>query len=284
MATDVSKSEHFPPIRACLFDMDGLLINSEDLYTEVTNTILAEVGRDPLDWSLKSKLQGRPGAVSMGILSASRNLPITPDQFTTRYVELQRELFPKSKPLPGVTQLLRTLLGAGIEIAVATSSNSASYQLKSERLGQEIFDYFPPEQIVKGDDTRISAGQGKPSPVIYETALETINERRRKEGKDKITALECLVFEDAVLGVEAGRRAGMRVVWVPHQGLLEVYKGREEEVLAGLCEEHAADTGNKIRGEVGQLRDGWGELRDSLVGFDYSKYGIQVAGEIALPN
>lgn len=265
--------------------MDGLLINSEDLYTEVTNTILVEVGRPKLDWNIKSKLQGRPGVVSMEILSTFRDLPITPDQFTTRYVELQRKLFPTCKPLPGVTQLLRTLLGAGIEIAVATSSNSTSYRFKSEHLEEEIFGYFPPGQIVKGDDPRISAGQGKPAPDIYETALETINVRRRNEGKDEITALECLVFEDAVLGVEAGRRAGMRVVWVPHQGLLEVYKGREEEVLAGLCEEHAADTGNiPIKGKVGKLGDGWGELRDSLVGFDYLKYGIQVADEIALKN
>ncbi|KAF8434926.1 hypothetical protein BGX38DRAFT_1218708 [Terfezia claveryi] len=48
------------PIRACLFDMDGLLINSEDLYTKVTNTILGELDRPMLPWSIKAKLQGRP--------------------------------------------------------------------------------------------------------------------------------------------------------------------------------------------------------------------------------
>ena len=180
-----------------------------------------------------------------------------------------------------MTQLLQTLLDAGVEIAVATSSNSLSYKLKASHLYEEIFRYFPPEQIVKGDDPRIPVGRGKPAPDIYEAALETINKRRRNEGKDEIAPRECLVFEDAVLGVEAGRRAGMRVVWVPHEGLREVYKGREEEVLAGLCEEHAADTGNvAIGGKVGRLGDGWGELRDSLVRFDYSKYGVQVGDEI----
>lgn len=48
------------PIRACLFDVDGLLINSEDLYTKVTNTLLAQLDRPPLTWSIKSALQGRP--------------------------------------------------------------------------------------------------------------------------------------------------------------------------------------------------------------------------------
>jgi pseudouridine-5'-monophosphatase len=51
-------------------------------------------------------------------------------------------------------------------------------------------------------------------------ALETTNARRRGEGKDEIRPEECLVFEDSVPGCESGRRAGMRVVWVPHPELL----------------------------------------------------------------
>jgi pseudouridine-5'-monophosphatase len=47
--------------KACLFDMDGLLINTEDMYTEVTNEVLAEHGKPPLPWSVKIQLQGRPG-------------------------------------------------------------------------------------------------------------------------------------------------------------------------------------------------------------------------------
>ena len=50
-----------PPIRACLFDMDGLLIDSEDLYTICTNEVLREYGRPDLPWSIKAQLQGRPG-------------------------------------------------------------------------------------------------------------------------------------------------------------------------------------------------------------------------------
>lgn len=48
-------------VRACLFDMDGLLIDSEDVYTEATNTILHEHGKPSLPWSVKARLQGRPG-------------------------------------------------------------------------------------------------------------------------------------------------------------------------------------------------------------------------------
>ena len=51
----------FPNIRACLFDMDGLLIDSEDIYTFCNNIILHQYGKPSLPWSVKAQLQGRPG-------------------------------------------------------------------------------------------------------------------------------------------------------------------------------------------------------------------------------
>jgi hypothetical protein len=50
-----------PAIRACLFDMDGLLIDSEDLYTVCTNETLRKYGKPDLPWNIKAQLQGRPG-------------------------------------------------------------------------------------------------------------------------------------------------------------------------------------------------------------------------------
>jgi pseudouridine-5'-monophosphatase len=131
---------------------------------------------------------------------------------------------------------------------------------------------------VLGDDPRIR--RGKPAPDIFLLALETINAGLRAEGKPEITPAECLVFEDAVPGVEAARRAGMRVVWVPHPGLLQEYSGREEQVLAGLMGEAEKDQADgripeeDSMGQTGMVGDGKGELRHSLVGFDYARYGI----------
>jgi len=50
-------SDTFPPIRACIFDVDGLLINSEDIYTEIYNNILHSYGKPDLPWSIKAKQQ-----------------------------------------------------------------------------------------------------------------------------------------------------------------------------------------------------------------------------------
>ncbi len=49
----------FSPVRACIFDVDGLLINSEDLYTEIYNNILHSYGKPDLPWSIKAKQQSR---------------------------------------------------------------------------------------------------------------------------------------------------------------------------------------------------------------------------------
>jgi beta-phosphoglucomutase-like phosphatase (HAD superfamily) len=54
------RCDRLPRIRACLFDMDGLLLNTEDIYTFITNSILHDYGKPNLPWSIKAQLQGRP--------------------------------------------------------------------------------------------------------------------------------------------------------------------------------------------------------------------------------
>lgn len=66
--TDQNKNS-FPNVRACLFDMDGLLIDSEDIYTFCNNIILHQYGKPSLPWSVKAQLQGRPGPEVLLLLS-----------------------------------------------------------------------------------------------------------------------------------------------------------------------------------------------------------------------
>jgi pseudouridine-5'-monophosphatase len=136
-----------------------------------------------------------------------------------------------------------------------------------------MFEVFTKERRVLGDDKRIPKGRGKPSPDFYLVALKAINDMLG-EGEEEIKPEECLVFEDAVPGVIVGRRAGMRVVWVPHQGLANQYARREAEVLAGS----GGGEENVDEHQLGQVGDGWGEQLVSLVDFPYEKYGI-VAGK-----
>ena len=149
--------------------------------------------------------------------------------------------------------------------------------------------------------------KGKPAGDIFLLALERINASLigdvhgcHSESK-RVRAEECLVFEDSIAGVAAGRAAGMRVCWVPHWGLREVCAGLEQMVLAGKMEEvegrllaleaervgmgsTEGEEGSMGEGETGGggkverivSEDGSGEMIGSLEEFDYAEYGIRV--------
>ncbi|KAI5924728.1 HAD-like protein [Camillea tinctor] len=265
----------FPPVRACLFDMDGLLINTEDLYTECANAVLQRHGRPPMPWSVKAQLMGVPGGSNSDAFHAWAQLPISRDQYRAEQAAEQRRRFPACAPLPGAQKLLHDLRSADagvVHMALATSSERRNYELKTSRADtRALLETIPLRHHVLGDDPRVRAGRGKPAPDIYLLALESLN-AALPAGARPIAPQECLVFEDSVLGVEAGRRAGMRAVWVPHPGLAAEYRGREREVLAGRI--GLLSIGDED--QLGELDDGWAEQLESLEDFPYERYGIVI--------
>ncbi|CRG83910.1 putative protein C4C5,01 [Talaromyces islandicus] len=287
-------STEFPRIRACLFDMDGLLLDTEDRYTSMTNEILQMYDKPTLPWFIKAQLQGRPAPEASKIFHEWAQLPISKEEYSQKQVELAPRYFTASKPLPGVVKLLNDLSSTEksdkpVYIALATSSHRKNFKLKTDHLG-DLFSLFPESRKVVGDDPRIGEGRGKPLPDIYLLALETINDELKERGEELIKPEECLVFEDAVPGVEAGRRAGMQVIWCPHPGLLNEYKGREDEVLAGLTGQHKEEEKSEPEkevqslqakrgvgsGKLGTLKDGWAQILPSLENFPYERYGITI--------
>ncbi|KAL2109284.1 hypothetical protein VUR80DRAFT_2740 [Thermomyces stellatus] len=278
----------FAPVRACLFDMDGLLLDTEDIATHCHTLVLAKYGRPALPPSIKAKMMGRNGTAATQILQDWAQLPITNAEYRKEVVEHQKGLFSNAAPLPGVEILLKDLASTKVwekhskaeggpqrvHIALATSSSSETFKVKTARL-QGLFDLFEPERVVLGDDPRLASGRGKPMPDIYQLALKSINDSL-SPGEEPITPAECLVFEDSVTGVEAGRRAGMRVVWCPLPTLAKEYAGMEAEVLAGRTNSAGEGVDEHQLGEIG---DGWAEQVASLVDFPYEKYGIVIPQE-----
>ena len=284
--------------------MDGLLLDTEDIYTKCNNVILQEYGRPNLPWKIKAQLQGRPATEasttycpalsaladtavqSAKIFHAWARLPIPRPLFTEKQRALQSLYFPTARPLPGVPLLLKTLKAdPDIHLALASSSNARNFHLKTSH-HQHMFEAFEDGKRVLGDDPRVPKGRGKPCPDIYLLALETINAELRARGESEIERQECLVFEDSVLGVEAGRRAGMRVVWCPHPELWKLYKGQQEEVLAGVANgwdkeyDRLMDSGDdselELESRPGVLGDGWAVKVETLEAFDYARYGIGI--------
>ncbi|EUC44800.1 hypothetical protein COCMIDRAFT_37417 [Bipolaris oryzae ATCC 44560] len=100
--------------------------------------------------------------------------------------------------------------GGKIKLALASSSKSHSYRLKTSSLEtKQLLDFFQPEHQILGGNARLYIGRGKTAPNVCLMALESLNSAH--DAEDTIKPDECLVFEDSVTGVEAGK-VGMDVL------------------------------------------------------------------------
>jgi pseudouridine 5'-phosphatase len=269
----------FPPIRAIIFDLDGLLINSEDIIYFCIDNTLRKYGRPPVPWSVKAQLVGTSGSSTGQAFYNWAQLPITLEQFAHEQMEQRKLHLPECKPLPGAEKLLSTLknahslAGDTVEIALASSTPKYKYDQKIQRPEtKNLLSFFHEDRLILGDHPRLRHGRAKPAPDIYLLALQMINSSLQGSTK-QISPEECLVLEDSLPGVEAGRRAGMRVIWVPHPGMAAEYRGREKEVLAGRT--GLVEIGDNW--QLGEIDDGWAEQLLSLEAFPFEKYGIEIS-------
>ncbi|XP_028176629.1 pseudouridine-5'-phosphatase-like [Ostrinia furnacalis] len=193
----------FHPVTHVLFDMDGLILNTEDLYTVAFKNVLTPYGKE-YTFTLKLKLMGSQAHETAKIIVSELDLPITPEQFMEETKKQFEKLFPDTQVLPGAKRLIEHLNSHNIPIGLATSSSKESYELKVNKHHQELFSLFPYKTMGSSDP---EVKRGKPYPDIFLVAASRF--------PDKPKPGQCLVFEDAINGVKAARAAGMQVVMVP---------------------------------------------------------------------
>lgn len=223
------------PVKAVLFDMDGLLLDSEYIYTKVVNEVLLPYGKEQ-DWTLKQKLMGMPERKAVETLLShlwppaaesgevfGRECPFTIESFLQhRNMNLDDE-FSRVVPMPGAQRLIDHLSKHNIPICVATGSKTRNFKIKSGA-NPSLFKAFD-GRVICGDDERLK--RGKPFPDVFLLAArEGLREPDvwqpvvRETGEEHDGILlggegNLLVFEDATGGVQAAKAAGMQVVWVP---------------------------------------------------------------------
>lgn len=184
--------------QAIIFDMDGLLLDSEKLAL-VSFEATREHFQLPDRYDVFEKLIGANALLAKEVLREGFAGLIEPEVFDAvwqeRYLELTTE-----RPIPlmsGVENLLATLKAMGKPMAVATSSKTEGAINKLTAAG--IYDYF--SVLVGGDQVE----QSKPKPDIFLLAAHKLNS----------DAKHCLAFEDSENGVKAAHAAGMTVVQIP---------------------------------------------------------------------
>lgn len=187
------------PVRHVIFDMDGVLLDTEPIYTEVTNAVTMRYGK-VFDWTVKANMIGRPAMDSAEYVVKALDLPILPEEYLTqRKVALEQRLA-SAPAMAGAEAFTRALQSRAIPTAVATSTDARLFGIKTQ-LHQAWFSTF--SKVVCGDDPRIK--RGKPAPDIF---LVTARDLHAEPSS-------CVVFEDSPLGLAAALAAGMRVVAVP---------------------------------------------------------------------
>lgn len=210
-----------------IFDMDGVLLDTEQIYTDVTQDIVGRWGKT-YDWSIKSNMVGRPSIESARYLVETLELPIQPEDYLREREVVFQTRMPEAEPMPGAVELVRALAARGVPMAVATSSHRDMFDLKT-RHHKEWFRLF--DHVVLGDDPRIE--RGKPAPDIFLLAARELGAAPES----------CLVFEDAPSGVAAARAAGMLVVGLPDPGLDPARLSEAHHVTTSLKNIPASEIG-----------------------------------------
>ncbi len=187
-----------PEFDAVIFDMDGLMLNTESIYRRAALDTLGEYGL-PDDDSLCRSTIGRTRKDTRRIYGEYFQGRVDVDAFLGRTaVHYKRIVEAEGIPTkPGLGELLDCLEARGVAKAVATSTYRETAEWRLE--GHGLLERF--QALVTGDDVE----HGKPAPDIFLRAAEVMGVEPRR----------CLVLEDSPYGIEAAGAARMTPIMVP---------------------------------------------------------------------
>ena len=207
--------------------MDGVLLDTEPIYTKVTSSIAAEHGK-VFDWTVKADLIGRPAFDSAEFLIEKLQLPLTPQEYLEKRTPLLEKLLEATEAVPGAEAFTRELHRRKIPLAVATSTDAALFEIKTGR-HREWFQIF--STIVCGDHPRIL--RGKPAPDIFLVTARELG----------VAPETCVVIEDSPNGLAAALAAGMRVIGFPDPHMDRARYALADFVVGSFAELSPADLG-----------------------------------------
>ena len=212
------KHEMLQDIRAVIFDLDGSLVDSMWMWRAIDIEYLGRFGI-PLPEDLQSRIEGMSFSETAVYFKEHFPIPDNIDQIKEDWNCMAWDKYANEVPLkPGIPEFLERCREEGIKLGIATSN---SRQLV-ENIAKvhNLRDYF--SCIMTGCDV----AHGKPSPDIYLAVAEGLD----------CPPSQCLVFEDIIPGIQAGKAAGMRVCAVE-----DAYSVNDRERKKALADYYISD-------------------------------------------
>ncbi|WP_010247259.1 HAD family hydrolase [Acetivibrio cellulolyticus] len=185
-------------MKAIIFDMDGLMIDTETLYYETDREIAQSFGKVVSDETLW-KMMGRKPMDSYRIYCDDLGLDMPIEGLLKiRYDSVEKKMLNDIKPMPGLLSILGEFRGK-LKLAIATGSPNKFMELALNKLSlNQYFDVTQPSDEIKN---------GKPHPEIYLKVIEKLN----------LNPEDCIVIEDSSNGARAGKSAGCYTIAVPSE-------------------------------------------------------------------
>ena len=200
--------------KSVIFDMDGVLIDSEPLHYESDRRTMREYGLELSDAEMEAYV-GITGEKMWADLREKYGIADSVETLMRKQEAHKRALFGQDvQPIDGIPELLEALQSAGRGIALASSSPRYFIDMVLEGLG--LRRYFP--VVVSGADVK----KGKPAPDIFLRAAELLG----------VEPQHCVVIEDSGHGVRAAKAAGMHCI-----GLVTPNSGKQDLSLADIVVE-----------------------------------------------
>jgi HAD superfamily hydrolase (TIGR01509 family) len=185
-------------IKAIIFDMDGLMIDSEPLHYKAFNKVFNSFGKNLTEEENRKRYIGIADIDAAEDMVTRFNIPILPKELIRRKEVLYRELLQSQvAPRPGLIKLLREIQQYGYKIAIASNSSVVEIEIviNSLQIAPFIDGYCSAEQVVRG----------KPAPDVFLLAAEKLG----------VHSHECLVLEDAPAGIDGASEARMTCYAIP---------------------------------------------------------------------
>lgn len=202
-------------IKACIFDLDGVIVDTAVYHYKAWKQLANSLGFDFTEHQ-NEQLKGVSRMRSLelilgwgGVTKTAAEQEVLATQKNNQYVEMISRMTP-AEILPGAKEFLAACHAAGLKTALGSASKNSGLIL--ERTG--LTKYF--DAIIDGN----KVSKAKPDPEVFLKGAEAVG----------VAPAQCVVFEDAIAGVEAAIAGGMKAIGIGSPDLL----GKADLVISGL--------------------------------------------------